>query len=71
MTDGGDAARESRPLAGVRTDDLWPVLGLIALAGAAWVVTADRMQGSSAGTRAAGTSPAASSPAPRSTSSRR
>ena len=44
MTDGGDVARESRPLAGVRTDDLWPVLGLIALAGVAWVVTVDRMQ---------------------------
>jgi predicted metal-binding membrane protein len=44
MTDGGDVARESWP-AGVRTDDLWPMLGLITLAGVAWVVTVDRMQG--------------------------
>lgn len=44
MTDGGDVARESWP-AGVRPDDLWPMLGLIALAGVAWVVTVDRMQG--------------------------
>ena len=44
MTDGGEVARESRPLARIRTD-VWPVLGLIALAGLAWVVTIDRMQG--------------------------
>jgi predicted metal-binding membrane protein len=49
MTDSGEVARESRPLARIRIDDVWPVLGLIALAGLAWVVTVDRMQGMDTG----------------------
>jgi predicted metal-binding membrane protein len=45
MTDGADLASERRPLAMVRTDDLWPVLLLTGFAALAWVVTVDRMRG--------------------------
>jgi predicted metal-binding membrane protein len=45
VTDGGEVASEARPPASVRTDDLWPVGLLVGLAGLAWVITVDRMQG--------------------------
>jgi predicted metal-binding membrane protein len=49
MTDAGEITAERRPLADVRTDDLWPVLVLGVVATLAWVVTVDRMQGMDTG----------------------
>jgi predicted metal-binding membrane protein len=45
VTDGGEMSSDARPPASVRTDDVWPVALLVGLAGLAWVVTVDRMQG--------------------------
>jgi predicted metal-binding membrane protein len=43
--EGSNVAGESRPLAAPTAADMWGVLILVVLAGTAWVVTVDRMQG--------------------------
>jgi len=45
VTDGADAVSRSRPLALNPGADTWPVLALLGLAAAAWIVTVDRIQG--------------------------
>jgi predicted metal-binding membrane protein len=39
------ATSESRPVVALTASEVWPILTLVAVAGIAWVVTVDRMQG--------------------------